>query len=95
MRTRYPLTHLIGEKTDDDRAADSTGFRSADRARPTCTTERARGPPAPPPPPPPLVPGGAAAFQVGEAFNYGWKKFQEYLGPILIAMLIFIVVEGL
>jgi uncharacterized membrane protein len=51
-------------------------------------------PPAPPTPPPPPVPG-AAPFQVGDAFNYGWKKFQEYLGPILIAMLIFLVVGGL
>ena len=50
-------------------------------------------PPASPPPPPPLVPGGAP-FQVGDAFNYGWKKFQEYLGPILIAMLIFFLVGG-
>jgi uncharacterized membrane protein len=31
-------------------------------------------------------------FQVGDAFTYGWKKFQEYLGPILIAMVIFFVV---
>jgi uncharacterized membrane protein len=29
---------------------------------------------------------------VGDAFNYGWKKFQENLGPILIAMVIFFVV---
>jgi uncharacterized membrane protein len=36
---------------------------------------------------------GAAPFQVGDAFNYGWKKFQEYLGPILIAMVIFLVVQ--
>jgi uncharacterized membrane protein len=50
-------------------------------------------PPASPPPPPPPVPGGAP-FQVGDAFNYGWKKFQEYLGPILIAMLIFFIVGG-
>jgi hypothetical protein len=50
-------------------------------------------PPAAPPPPPPPVPG-AAPFQVGDAFNYGWKKFQEYLGPILIAMLLFVVVAG-
>ena len=50
-------------------------------------------PPASPPPPPPPVPGGAP-FQVGDAFNYGWKKFQEYLGPILIAMVIFFVVGG-
>jgi hypothetical protein len=50
-------------------------------------------PPAAPPPPPPPVPG-AAPFQVGDAFNYGWKKFQEYLGPILIAMLLFLVVAG-
>ncbi len=51
-------------------------------------------PPTPPSPPPPPVPGGTAPFQVGEAFTYGWKKFQEYLGPILIAMLIFLVVGG-
>lgn len=51
-------------------------------------------PPASPPPPPPPVPG-AAPFQVGDAFNYGWKKFQENLGPILIAMLLFLVVGGL
>lgn len=29
---------------------------------------------------------------MGDAFNYGWKKFQEHLGPILIAMVIFFVV---
>ena len=92
--TRYPLTHLTGEKTDDDRAANSTGFRSADRARPTCTTERAGGPADTSAPASPAGAWRRAAFQVGEAFNYGWKKFQEYLGPILIAMLIFIVVGG-
>ncbi|MGH8949530.1 MAG: hypothetical protein ACRDXF_11780, partial [Acidimicrobiia bacterium] len=48
-------------------------------------------PPAPPPPPPPPLPGGTP-FQVGDAFNYGWKKFQEHLGPILIAMVIFFLV---
>ncbi len=52
-------------------------------------------PPAVPPPPPaapvPAAPG-AAPFQVGDAFNYGWKKFQEYLGPILIAMLVLFVI---
>lgn len=51
-------------------------------------------PPAAPPPSPPPVPG-AAPFQVGDAFSYGWKKFQEYLGPILIAMLLFLVVGAL
>ena len=61
---------------------------------PPLSGEQPAMPPAPPPPPPPPVPG-AAPFQVGDAFNYGWKKFQEYLGPILIAMLIFLVVGGL
>jgi hypothetical protein len=61
---------------------------------PPVPAEQSAMPPAPPPPPPPPVPG-AAPFQVGDAFNYGWKKFQEYLGPILIAMLIFLVVGGL
>jgi len=27
-------------------------------------------------------------WSVGNAFSYGWAKFQQYLGPILIAMLI-------
>lgn len=53
-------------------------------------------PPVTPPPPPdspvPAPVGGPAPFQVGEAFNYGWKKFQEYLGPILIIMVILFVV---
>ena len=37
-------------------------------------------------------PAGEAPFNVGAAFSYGWKKFQEYLAPILIAMVIFFVV---
>ena len=37
-------------------------------------------------------PAGAAPFNVGAAFSYRWKKFQEYLAPILIAMVIFFVV---
>lgn len=59
---------------------------------PPVPAESPATPPAAPPPPPPPVPG-AASFQVGNAFNYGWKKFQEYLGPILIAMLIFFVIN--
>ena len=55
---------------------------------------------APPPPPPPAaaapVPPPAAhaagpvdgPWSVGNAFSYGWAKFQQYLGPILVAMLI-------
>lgn len=30
---------------------------------------------------------GAQPVQVGEAFSYGWDKFQKNLGPILLAML--------
>ncbi len=56
----------------------------------------AQPPATPPPPPEPPVPApmpaGAAPFQVGDAFNYGWKKFQEYLGPILIAMIVLFLV---
>jgi hypothetical protein len=48
-------------------------------------------PPAPPPPPLVPSPGGSQPFNLSEAFNYGWKKFQENLGPILTAMLILLV----
>lgn len=44
----------------------------------------------PPPPPPPAPATGPVdgAWSVGNAFSYGWAKFQQYLGPILIAMLV-------
>lgn len=66
----------------------------------------AAAPPPPPPPPPggypPPPPGygtpaaagpaGGTAFSVGDAFSWGWKKFQENLGPILIAVLVYFVI---
>ncbi len=62
-------------------------------------------PPPPPagagtPPPgfgaaPPGQPAGAGApFTVGEAFNWGWAKFQQNAGAILVASLIYVVVIG-
>src|SRR5690606_18984733 len=39
--------------------------------------------------------GGQAPFELSEAFNYGWRKFQENLSPILIAALILIVGGGI
>ncbi len=62
-------------------------------------------PPPPPPsglggggaPPPPMGgmpgPGGAAApsYSVSDAFNYGWKKFQENIGPWILGVLILFV----
>ena len=60
----------------------------------------------PPPPNYPPPPGGgygseppaggfgaqppAGQFDVGDAFRWGWKKFQENLGPILIATIVLI-----
>ena len=69
---------------------------------PTPPTGDATPPPPPPPPPPaaptpppPPAPGYSAPavspadgpWSVGNAFSYGWAKFQQYLSPILIAML--------
>lgn len=59
--------------------------------------------PPPPPPPPPAPPGGqgggpAEAFSPPEAISWGWRKFTENVGPILIAALatigIFLVVAA-
>ncbi len=51
------------------------------------------GEPPPPPPDdgyvPPPGPGGGAQVSIGDAFNYGWLKFQQNMGPILMAMLVF------
>ena len=48
----------------------------------------------PPPPPPPSAPGGSAeGFSAPDAIGYGWNKFKDNVGPILIGVLIFIVVS--
>jgi uncharacterized membrane protein len=38
------------------------------------------------------TPAGGAPFSVGNAFGYGWKKFQANLGPILLAALVLLAV---
>lgn len=60
------------------------------------------GPPAggPPPgygsPPPYGAPAGGpgGGVGVGDIVGYGWKKFQEYLGQIIVAVIIYFVVVG-
>jgi uncharacterized membrane protein len=47
----------------------------------------------PPPPPPPSAPGGSAeGFSAPDAIGWGWRKFTENVGPILLAVLIVFVV---
>ena len=49
----------------------------------------------PPPPggqPPPAA--GGEPYSVGNAFNYGWQKFQQNLGPILLGLLAYVVAIG-
>lgn len=54
------------------------------------------GAPPPPPPPPAHAAGGgdpaSAPWSVGNAFSYSWSKFQQYVGPILLAMLVLFVI---
>lgn len=37
--------------------------------------------------------GGVAAFSVGDALSYGWNKFVQYIGQIIIIVLIIFVVQ--
>ncbi len=47
----------------------------------------------PPPPPPPPAPGGSAeGFSATDAIGWGWRKFTENVGPILLGVLIVLVV---
>lgn len=47
----------------------------------------------PPPPPPPSAPGGSAeGFSATDAIGWGWRKFTENVGPILLGVLIVFVV---
>ena len=50
-------------------------------------------PPPPPFPPPSGPPPGAGGPDVGAALSYGWKKFQENVGPLLAVVLIPIAVQ--
>lgn len=49
-------------------------------------------PPPPPPPQPPSwnppPPSGGGSPDAGAALSYGWQKFQQNVGPLLIAILI-------
>lgn len=45
---------------------------------------------APPPPPPPAPAGGAGGYSVGNAVNYGWAKFTQNLGQILLAVIVLV-----
>lgn len=47
---------------------------------------------APPPPPPPAPPGGGGGYSVGNAFSYGWNKFTQNLGQILLAVVILVAI---
>lgn len=45
-----------------------------------------------PPPPPPAPPAGGSGWNLGDALSYGWKKFQENVGQIIIASIVLFVV---
>lgn len=50
-------------------------------------------PPGPPPPPYGSPPPSGASPDVGVALSYGWKKFQENVGPLLAVILIPLAVQ--
>jgi uncharacterized membrane protein len=50
-------------------------------------------PPPPPFPPPSGPPPGAGGPDAGAALSYGWKKFQENVGPLLAVVLIPVAVQ--
>ena len=45
-----------------------------------------------PPQPPPAPPGGSGGYSVGNAFGYGWTKFTQNVGQILLAVIVLVVV---
>jgi uncharacterized membrane protein len=50
-------------------------------------------PPPPPPPPPPAPEGSAEGFSAPDAIGFGWNKFKDNVGPILVGVLIVLVVS--
>jgi uncharacterized membrane protein len=53
------------------------------------TNEPPPPPTEPPAPPPPASPGG---YSVGNTFSYGWSKFTQHLGQILLAIVVLVAV---
>ncbi len=51
------------------------------------------GTPPPPPPPPPAPGGSAEGFSAPDAIGWGWRKFTENVGPILVGVAIVFVVS--
>lgn len=51
-------------------------------------------PPPPPPPPSWNPPPGDRSPDAGAALSYGWQKFQQNVGPLLIAVLIPVAVQA-
>lgn len=39
-------------------------------------------------------PAGQEPYSIGAAFNYGWAKFQQNLGPILLGLVAYIIIVG-
>jgi uncharacterized membrane protein len=44
--------------------------------------------PPPPPPPPPAPPSSAQGFSAPEAIAWGWRKFTENTGAVIVAMIV-------
>lgn len=44
--------------------------------------------PPPPPPPPPAPPSSAQGFSAAEAIAWGWRKFTENTGAVILAMVV-------
>src|SRR5688572_25467655 len=44
--------------------------------------------PPPPPPPPPAPPSSAQGFSAAEAIAWGWRKFSENTGAVILAMIV-------
>jgi uncharacterized membrane protein len=51
------------------------------------------GTPPPPPPPPPAPGGSTEGFSAPDAIGWGWRKFTENVGPILLGVAIVIAVS--
>jgi len=49
------------------------------------------------PPPPPMPAGGvpSSPVSIGDAFSYGWKKFTQYAGPLILIVLVVFLGYGL
>lgn len=78
-----------GEPSSDPAGGDLPTYGSVQPPPETPGGDSSGSVPPPPPPPPPAPPShGPQAFSAPDAIGWGWRKFTQNIGPVLVGVLV-------